>query len=139
LDIFHDVRDERPTIHLVGDFDLNIPSALQYSDQRNFSSTARLTGKLFAPAFAHVGNFAADIGFVRFNSPEKLPLFCFIAERIRWSMNHPVFCVTPTCLLNQQLAGVLDLGLQAKQARWNVKGPHFISGFSSFCRVSISG
>jgi starvation-inducible DNA-binding protein len=29
-------------------------------------------------------------------------------------------------LLNQQLADVLDLGLQAKQAHWNVKGPHFI-------------
>ena len=29
-------------------------------------------------------------------------------------------------LLNQHLADVLDLGLQAKQAHWNVKGPHFI-------------
>jgi hypothetical protein len=29
-------------------------------------------------------------------------------------------------LLNQQLADVLDLGLQTKQAHWNVKGPHFI-------------
>ena len=29
-------------------------------------------------------------------------------------------------LLNQQLADVVDLGLQAKQAHWNVKGPHFI-------------
>jgi starvation-inducible DNA-binding protein len=29
-------------------------------------------------------------------------------------------------LLNQNLADVLDLGLQAKQAHWNVKGPHFI-------------
>ena len=29
-------------------------------------------------------------------------------------------------LLNQQLADVLDLGLQARQAHWNVKGPHFI-------------
>jgi starvation-inducible DNA-binding protein len=29
-------------------------------------------------------------------------------------------------LLNQQLADALDLGLQAKQAHWNVKGPHFI-------------
>lgn len=31
-----------------------------------------------------------------------------------------------TALLNQQLADVIDLGLQAKQAHWNVKGPHFI-------------
>lgn len=29
-------------------------------------------------------------------------------------------------LLNQQLADALDLGLQTKQAHWNVKGPHFI-------------
>lgn len=29
-------------------------------------------------------------------------------------------------LLNQQLADVLDLHLQAKQAHWNVKGPNFI-------------
>jgi starvation-inducible DNA-binding protein len=31
-----------------------------------------------------------------------------------------------TQLLNQQLADLLDLGLQTKQAHWNVKGPHFI-------------
>ena len=30
-------------------------------------------------------------------------------------------------LLNQQLADALDLGLQAKQAHWNVKGPHFLA------------
>jgi starvation-inducible DNA-binding protein len=29
-------------------------------------------------------------------------------------------------LLNQQLADAIDLGLQAKQAHWNVKGPHFV-------------
>src|SRR5712672_4062145 len=29
-------------------------------------------------------------------------------------------------VLNQQLADVIDLGLQTKQAHWNVKGPHFI-------------
>jgi len=29
-------------------------------------------------------------------------------------------------LPNRQLADVLDLGLQAKQSHWNVKGPHFI-------------
>jgi starvation-inducible DNA-binding protein len=28
-------------------------------------------------------------------------------------------------LLNQQLADVLDLSFQAKQAHWNVKGPAF--------------
>ncbi len=30
-------------------------------------------------------------------------------------------------LLNQHLADALDLGLQAKQAHWNVKGPSFIA------------
>lgn len=30
-------------------------------------------------------------------------------------------------LLNPILAELLDLGLQAKQAHWNVKGPHFIA------------
>ncbi len=30
-------------------------------------------------------------------------------------------------LLNQQLADALDLGLQSKQAHWNVKGPAFIA------------
>jgi starvation-inducible DNA-binding protein len=30
-------------------------------------------------------------------------------------------------LLNQQLADSLDLGLQFKQAHWNVKGPNFLA------------
>ncbi len=30
-------------------------------------------------------------------------------------------------LLNQNLADAVDLGLQTKQAHWNVKGPHFIA------------
>jgi len=29
-------------------------------------------------------------------------------------------------LLNKELADVIDLNLQCKQAHWNVKGPHFI-------------
>lgn len=39
-------------------------------------------------------------------------------------------------LLNQQLADVLDLGLQAKQAHWNVKGPHFIALHELFDKVA---
>ena len=34
---------------------------------------------------------------------------------------------TAIALLNQQLADAVDLGLQAKQAHWNVKGPQFLS------------
>jgi DNA-binding ferritin-like protein len=30
-------------------------------------------------------------------------------------------------LLNARLADAIDLGAQAKQAHWNVKGPHFIA------------
>ena len=39
-------------------------------------------------------------------------------------------------LLNQNLADVLDLGLQAKQAHWNVKGPHFIGLHELFDKVA---
>jgi starvation-inducible DNA-binding protein len=39
-------------------------------------------------------------------------------------------------LLNQQLADVLDLGLQVKQAHWNVKGPHFIGLHELFDKVA---
>src|SRR4249920_1934020 len=39
-------------------------------------------------------------------------------------------------LLNRQLADVLDLGLQAKQAHWNVKGPNFIGLHELFDKVA---
>ena len=39
-------------------------------------------------------------------------------------------------LLNQQLADLLDLGLQAKQAHWNVKGPHFAALHTLFDEVA---
>ena len=39
-------------------------------------------------------------------------------------------------LLNQQLADILDLGLQVKQAHWNVKGPHFIGLHELFDKVA---
>ena len=39
-------------------------------------------------------------------------------------------------LLNQQLADVLDLGWQAKQAHWNVKGPQFFSLHALFDEVA---
>ena len=39
-------------------------------------------------------------------------------------------------LLNQQLADALDLGLQVKQAHWNVKGPHSIGLHELFDKVA---
>lgn len=39
-------------------------------------------------------------------------------------------------LLTQQLADALDLGLQAKQAHWNVKGPNFIGLHTLFDQVA---
>jgi len=39
-------------------------------------------------------------------------------------------------LLNRQLADLIDLGLQAKQAHWNVKGPHFTSLHALFDEVA---
>lgn len=39
-------------------------------------------------------------------------------------------------LLNQRLADLIDLQLQAKQAHWNVKGPHFIGLHKLFDEVS---
>src|SRR5262249_35734714 len=39
-------------------------------------------------------------------------------------------------LLNDNLAEILDLGLQAKQAHWNVKGPHFIGLHELFDKVA---
>ena len=39
-------------------------------------------------------------------------------------------------LLNQHLAVLLDLGLQAKQAHWNVKGPNFIGLHELFDKVA---
>lgn len=39
-------------------------------------------------------------------------------------------------LLNRQLADALDLGLQARQAHWNVKGPAFIALHDLFGEVA---
>ena len=39
-------------------------------------------------------------------------------------------------LLNQQLAEALDLGLQVKQAHWNVKGPAFITLHELFDEIA---
>lgn len=39
-------------------------------------------------------------------------------------------------LLNRQLSDALDLGLQAKQAHWNVKGPNFLGLHQLFDKVA---
>lgn len=39
-------------------------------------------------------------------------------------------------LLNQRLADAIDLGTQAKQAHWNVKGPNFIALHELFDQVA---
>src|SRR5438874_6359910 len=39
-------------------------------------------------------------------------------------------------LLNRSLADLLDLGLHAKQAHWNVKGPNFIGLHELFDKVA---
>jgi starvation-inducible DNA-binding protein len=39
-------------------------------------------------------------------------------------------------LLNARLADAIDLGAQAKQAHWNVKGPHFIALHELFDTVA---
>ena len=44
--------------------------------------------------------------------------------------------VTVVALLNAQLADVIDLGLQAKQAHWNVKGPQFAALHALFDEVA---
>lgn len=39
-------------------------------------------------------------------------------------------------LLNNRLADAIDLGTQAKQAHWNVKGPNFIALHELFDRIA---
>src|SRR5262249_61275661 len=39
-------------------------------------------------------------------------------------------------LLNSRLADAIDLGTQAKQAHWNVKGPHFIALHELFDQIA---
>jgi starvation-inducible DNA-binding protein len=40
-------------------------------------------------------------------------------------------------LLNERLADVIDLELQAKQAHWNIKGPNFVGLHDLFDRVAL--
>ena len=40
-------------------------------------------------------------------------------------------------LLNRQLADLLDLGLQTRQAHWNVKGPNFAALHELFDKLAV--
>ena len=49
----------------------------------------------------------------------------------------PAATRTKMCeILNARLADAIDLGLQSKQAHWNVKGPHFFSLHKLFDEVA---
>src|SRR3569832_2335259 len=49
----------------------------------------------------------------------------------------PASVLTPVVnLLNSRLADAIDLGTQAKQAHWNVKGPHFIALHELFDQIA---
>lgn len=41
-------------------------------------------------------------------------------------------------LLNARLADAIDLSLQAKQAHWNVRGPHFVALHALFDQVAAN-
>src|SRR5277367_2957191 len=56
-------------------------------------------------------------------------------HQTRNDMNEQTRCAM-TSLLNQKLANVIDLGLQTKQAHWNVKGPHFIGMHELFDKAA---
>ena len=58
-----------------------------------------------------------NLEFIRSDPPERIRLDVLV-------------------LLNQQLADAIDLSLQAKQAHWNVKGPHFGSLHPLFDEVA---
>lgn len=58
---------------------------------------------------------------------------------MNWPTQHDLPTATRercVVLLNLQLADALDLALQAKQAHWNVKGPHFGSLHALFDEVA---
>lgn len=61
------------------------------------------------------------------------------AASLHWNTHHdqpePRRAVV-TALLNRQLADLVDLGLQARQAHWNVKGPQFTSLHALFEEVT---
>lgn len=71
---------------------------------------------------------------------KKNPAFAPAAGRpLLWNTHHDqpeARRVAIVALLNRQLADLLDLGLQAKQAHWNVKGAQFASLHALFDEVA---
>ncbi|MBC8009409.1 MAG: DNA starvation/stationary phase protection protein Dps, partial [Burkholderiales bacterium] len=62
-----------------------------------------------------------------------------VARPLLWNTHHDqpeARRVALIALLNRQLADVIDLGLQAKQAHWNVKGPQFAALHALFDEVA---
>jgi starvation-inducible DNA-binding protein len=62
-----------------------------------------------------------------------------VARPLLWNTHHDqpeARRVAVSALLNAQLADLLDLRLQAKQAHWNVKGPQFAALHELFDEVA---
>jgi len=76
LDVLNDVRNERLTIHLLGNLDLDFTATLQDANQRSF---VVIPHGVFAFALAHVRDSATNPSFVRLNAPEKLPLVLLVS------------------------------------------------------------
>lgn len=61
------------------------------------------------------------------------------ATSLHWNTHHDQpesRRATVAALLNRQLADLIDLGLQARQAHWNVKGPQFAALHALFEEVA---
>ena len=68
-----------------------------------------------------------------------LPVPANRARPLLWNTHHDQperRRVAVIALLNRQLADIVDLGLQAKQAHWNVKGPQFAALHALFDEVA---
>jgi starvation-inducible DNA-binding protein len=67
------------------------------------------------------------------------PAYANSARPLLWNTHHDQpesRRIAVVALINQQLAEVIDLGLQAKQAHWNVKGPQFAALHALFDEVA---
>lgn len=68
-----------------------------------------------------------------------LPVRTPVSRPLLWNTHHDqpeIRRVAVVTLLNRQLADLIDLRLQAKQAHWNVKGPQFAALHALFDAVA---